>query len=360
MPSRPRALLLQTASHILAATPGAIMTRKFEGRNVLVTGGAGFIGSNLAARLVAEGANVTVLDSMLPDYGGNLFNLDPIRDRITLNFSDMRDRYSLEYLVKEKDYIFNLAGQVSHLDSMTDPERDLDINVNAQLVFLETCRKHNPEVTIVHASTRQVYGRPHYLPVDEAHPIQPPDINGIHKLASESYHSLFHRVYGLRAVSLRLTNTYGPRQLIRNARLGFVGWFLNRVLSGQPIQLFGGGGQLRDFNFVDDAVDAMVLAAENEPCYGNTYNLGGERSSLEDLAALMIGIQGAGEVEKVPFPEDLAKIDIGDYYASHALFSEATGWSPAVSLEAGMRRTLAYFNSYKSHYLDKSGEGSVS
>src|SRR5688572_29307794 len=218
----------------------------YAGKRVLITGGLGFIGSNLAHRLVACGANVTIVDSMIPDYGGNLYNLHGIADKAHLNIADVRDIYSMRYLVQGHDYLFNLAGQVSHIDSMTDPFNDLEINVRGQLAIAESCRYYNPTIRIVHAATRQQYGRPHYLPVDEAHLIEPTDVNGINKAAGEMYFLVYHRNYGLKATSLRLSNTYGPRQLIAHNRQGFIAWFIRKALMGEEIQLFGGGGQLRD------------------------------------------------------------------------------------------------------------------
>jgi nucleoside-diphosphate-sugar epimerase len=323
-----------------------------KGKTILVTGGAGFIGSNLVLRLVADGAKVTVLDSMLPDYGGNLFNLEPVASQINLNFSDMRDAHSLAYLVRDVDYIFNLAGQVSHQDSMNEPLVDMEINVKAQLSLLETCRKHNREAVIVYTSTRQFYGKPQYLPVDEAHPLSPPDVNGINKLAAEFYHLLYARVYGLKTVSLRLTNTYGPRQLIKNSRQGFVGWFVNRAVTGQPIELFGGGGQLRDFNYVDDVVDALIIGAQQPSCYGKRFNLSGEKASLLCVAEKLVKLTGKGQVIPIPFPEERKKIDIGDFYGCSEKYRKASGWQPKTSLDEGLAQTVRYYNEYKNFYLD--------
>lgn len=324
----------------------------FANKQVLITGGAGFIGSNMAIRLAELGAQVTVMDSMLPGYGGNMFNLEPIKDAIAINFSDMRDPHSLSYLVQGKDYIFNLAGQVSHQDSMNDPLMDMEINVRAQLVLLEACRHANPGAIIVYASTRQFYGTPEYLPVDERHPINPPDVNGINKLAGEQYHTLYSRVHGLKTVSLRLTNTYGPRLLIKNSRQGFVGWFINRAVTGNTIQLFGGGDQLRDFNHVDDVVEAFLLAARTPACYGQYYNLSGEKASLYDVASTLVTASGSGSVEKIPFPEERKKIDIGSFYGCSDKFSAATGWQPAINLAAGLQSTFAYYAQHHGNYLE--------
>lgn len=323
----------------------------FADKQILITGGAGFIGSNLAIRLARQGALVTVMDSMLPGYGGNLFNLSPVRDEITVNFSDMRDQFSLSYLVQDKDYIFNLAGQVSHQDSMIDPLMDMEINVRAQLVLLEACRRVNPGTVIVYASTRQFYGTPEYLPVDELHPIHPPDVNGINKLAGEQYHTLYSRVHGMKTVSLRLTNTYGPRQLIKNARQGFIGWFMNRAITGNALQLFGGGDQIRDFNHVDDVVDAFLLAAQTPDCYGDYYNLSGEKATLYEVAEQLITASGKGSVEKIPFPGERKKIDIGNFWGNSDKFKAASGWQPTVNLAEGLRETVRYYAESSNYYL---------
>lgn len=324
----------------------------FADKEILITGGAGFIGSNLAIRLAELGARVTVMDSMLPGYGGNLFNIEHIRKLVSINYSDMRDPHSLSYLVRDKDYIFNLAGQVSHQDSMSDPMMDMEINVKAQLVLLEACRHFNPGVVVVYASTRQFYGHPEYLPVDERHPINPPDVNGINKLAGEQYHTLYCRVFGLKTVSLRLTNTYGPRQLIKNARQGFIGWFMNRAITGNPIQLFGGGDQLRDFNHVDDVVDAFLAAAVTQGCYGQFFNLSGEKASLKSVADALVAYSGKGAVEVIPFPEERKKIDIGNFYGNSDKFQAVTGWRPKISLSEGLQSTMDYYQHHSLKYLE--------
>lgn len=316
---------------------------EFRGKRVLVLGGVGFIGSNLALRLVELGADVTLVDSMLPQFGGNLANIEPIRDRVRVNYSDIRDPYSMDYLVRDVDLIYSVAGQTSHIDSMTDPTTDLEINCASQLTLLEACRRHNPGVVIVYASTRQLYGRPQYLPVDEKHPNVPVDVNGINKLAAEQYYTLYSQVHGLKCVSLRLTNTYGPRQQLRGTSQGFVGIFLRLALSGEPIKIFGTGTQLRDFNYVDDAVEAFVLSAFNEALYGRVFNLGADRHySLLDFVHLLQRLC-TFEFSLVPFPPEHSAIDIGDFYSSYALFNSLTGWKPAIDLEAGLERTVAYF-----------------
>ena len=324
----------------------------FQGKNVLVTGGMGFIGSNLAKRLLADGARVTLLDSMLDEYGANTFNVKDIKDDITINFSDMRDEHSLRYLVKGQDYIFNLAGQVSHQDSMHQPFMDMEVNTRAQLTLLEVCRNYNPNAVIVFAGTRQIYGKPQYLPVDEKHPLLPPDVNGINKLAAEYYHRLYTKVYDLPTVCLRLTNTYGPHQLIKNARQGVVGWFANRAVTGNTIKLYGTGEQIRDFSYVDDTVDAMCKVALEPKAYGDVFNLSGEKASLKYVAEKMIEYAGQGNLEIVPFPEERKKIDIGDFYGDSRKLETVTCWKPMVSLDMGLKKMIEYYMENKQYYLD--------
>jgi dTDP-glucose 4,6-dehydratase/UDP-glucose 4-epimerase len=325
----------------------------FQGARVLVTGGIGFIGSNLARRLVGLGARVTLADSLIPQYGGNLQNIADIRDRVTVNVCDVRDRFAFEYLVREQDFLFNLAGQTSHLDSMTDPQTDLDINAAAQLSILEACRRVNPKVRLVFASTRQLYGRPDYLPVDEKHPIRPVDVNGINKLAGEGYHLLYSSVHGIRASVLRLTNTYGPGMRVRDARQTFLGIWVRQLIEGQPIKVFGDGTQLRDFNYVDDCVDALLRAAADDTAIGKTYNLGSsEVVSLKALAELMTSLVPGGRHEIVPFPPERKAIDIGDYYSDFSLIQRELGWAPAVGLQDGLVRTLDYFKANGAHYWE--------
>ncbi|MCA9866590.1 MAG: NAD-dependent epimerase/dehydratase family protein [Anaerolineales bacterium] len=324
----------------------------FRGKHVLVTGGLGFIGSNLAHRLVDLGADVLIVDSLIPEYGGNVFNVHTIEDRLRVNIADMRDEHGLRYLVQEQDIIFNLAGQVSHTDSMIDPYTDLEINARSQLSLLEACRHGNPAAKIIFASTRQIYGRPTYLPVDERHPLQPTDVNGINKLAGEWYHIVYHNVYGLRAVSLRLTNTFGPRMRIRDARQTFIGWWIRQLLEGQTLHIFGDGLQVRDFNYVDDVVEAMLMAAAHDVADGQIYNLGGDEPiNLINLARLMIEVNGGGDFALKPFPDDRKRIDIGDFYGDYRKIRSKLGWRPQVGLREGLTRTIEFFRTHREHYL---------
>lgn len=324
---------------------------KFKGARALVTGGLGFIGSNLARALHQAGAEVTVYDSLIPQHGGDLYNLQGVNDRMRIVVADMRDSDALVPVVKGQDFIFHLAGQVSHGDSMREPELDLAVNCTATIKLVEACRYHNPSAVLVNTSTRQVYGRPLQLPVTEDHPTEPVDVNGINKLAAEYYHLLYHRVYDVRSVVLRLTNTYGPRQQIRNERQGMAGVFLNRALRGQDLKLFGTGLQLRDFNYVTDVVEALLLAATTPACYGRVFNLGApDRHSLVDFCSILKTLCGVS-YEVVPFPADRKLIDIGDYYGSYARFQEASGWQARVSLAEGLRLSVEFFREHQEHYL---------
>jgi len=326
----------------------------YHDKKVLITGGLGFIGSNLARTLVHQGAQVTLVDSLIPQYGGNLFNIADIRNKVEVNICDVRDPHAMKHLIQGKDFLFNLAGQTSHMDSMTDPQTDLDINASAQLSILEACRLNNPEIKIVFASTRQLYGKPDYLPVDEKHPIRPVDVNGINKLAGEWYHLLYNNVYGIRACALRLTNTYGPGMRVKDARQTFLGIWVRLLLEGKPIKVFGDGEQLRDFNYVDDCVDAMLLAGASEQANGKVYNLGSQEViGLKALAEMMTKLVYGGSYELVPFPEDRKAIDIGDYYSDFSLISDELGWSPNFSLEAGLIKTLHFYDVNLKKYIGK-------
>ena len=327
------------------------MKENFEGARVLITGGLGFIGSNLARRLDGLGAKITIVDSLIPDYGGNRYNIQGIGERLQVNISDVRDTHSLRSLVQGKDYLFNLAGQTSHLDSMLNPMPDLEINCQAQLSILETCRAHNPKIKIVFASTRQIYGRPNHLPVGESHPLNPVDVNGINKMAGEKYHLLYNDLYGIPATALRLTNTIGPRMRIRDARQTFVGLWVRQLLEGQPISVWG-GKQLRDFTDVEDAVDAFLMAAASPSTNGQVYNLGGsEVVDLMSVAKLMVEVHGSGKYEIHEFPPDRRAIDIGDYYADFSKIKAELGWAPKRALRDTIETTLDYFRDALPHYL---------
>jgi UDP-glucose 4-epimerase len=323
----------------------------FMKKKVLITGGLGFIGTNLARHLMDLDAQVTLVDSLIPEYGGNLFNITGLKDSVRVNISDVRDEHSMCYLVQGQDYLFNLAGQTSHMDSMQEPYTDLEINARAQLSILEACRKYNPDIKIVFASTRQIYGKPDYLPVDERHLLRPTDVNGINKMAGEWYHILYNNVYGIRACALRLTNTYGPRMRVKDARQTFLGIWIRLLVEGKPFEVWG-GEQLRDFTYVDDAVEAFLLAATHDETNGQTFNLGGcEVINLQELADLLVEANGGGTYQMRTFPSDRKRIDIGDYYADDHRIRAELGWAPQVNLQEGLARTLAYYRKHLEHYL---------
>jgi UDP-glucose 4-epimerase len=323
----------------------------FQNKKALITGGLGFIGSNLAYRLVELGAQVMLLDSLIPEYGGNLFNIAGIEERVQVNISDVRDEHSMRYLVQGQDYLFNLAGQTSHMDSMQDPYTDLEINCRAQLSILEACRKYNPQVKVVFASTRQIYGKPDYLPVREDHLLRPVDVNGINKMAGEWYHILYSNVFGISACALRLTNTYGPRMRIKDARQTFLGVWIRLVVEGKPFEVWE-GQQLRDFTYVEDAVEALMASALSDQAKGRVFNLGGDRViSLKDLADLVVEVNGGGEYVQRSFPAERKRIDIGDYYADDSCIRSTLGWQPRVSLRQGLSHTLRYYQEHLPHYV---------
>lgn len=323
----------------------------FKSKKVLITGGLGFIGSNLARALVEAGAKVTLLDCLIPEYGGNKHNIASIRGKVTVHRADIRDEKKLPRFVRGQDYVFNLAGQTSHLDSMTNPAADLDINCRAQLSILEACRKHNPHVRIVFASTRQIYGKPDELPVKESHPLRPVDINGINKVAGESFHLLYAKVHGMNTCALRLTNTIGPGMRIKDARQTFVGVWIRDVLKGKRFEVWG-GEQKRDFTYIDDAVEAFLLAATKKEAIGGVFNLGGQEVvSLRELAEMLIELNGKGGFQLRQFPKDRAKIDIGDYFADYTLIKKKLGWKPKTSLKTALEKTLSYYRSELNYYV---------
>ncbi len=324
----------------------------YRGRRVMITGGLGFIGSNLAHLLTAAGARVLIVDSLIDDYGGNLFNVDGIADKVRVNIADVRQQTTMNYLVREQEVIFNLAGQVSHIDSMQDPYTDLEINCRSQLALLEACRRFNPAVKVVFAGTRQVYGRPDTLPVSESHLVRPTDVNGINKAAGEYYHLVYNNVFGVRACSLRLTNVYGPRQLLKHNRQGFIGWFIRQAIEDREIQIYGDGSQIRDFVYVDDAADAFLRAGATDDSNGQVFNVGGiEPVRHRDVVEQLISVAGTGRYRFVEWPAEKKAIDIGDFYADSSLIRRTLGWEPVTGLREGFTRTVAFYRAHMQHYV---------
>ncbi|HAH22368.1 MAG TPA: NAD-dependent epimerase [Prolixibacteraceae bacterium] len=324
----------------------------FLNKKVIISGGLGFIGSNLAIKLVDCGAVVTIVDSLIPEYGGNLWNIEPVKDKVKINISDVRDEHSIQHLIQGQDYFFNLAGQTSHLDSMQNPYTDLEINSKAQLFILEACKKYNPGIKIIFASTRQLYGKPQYLPVDEKHPLFPVDVNGINKLSGEWYHIVYNHVYDIKTAILRLTNTFGPRMRIKDARQTFLGIWIRNLIENKPITIFGDGSQIRDYNYIDDVVDAFLMVAGSDQWKGSIFNLGNDQPiSLKTTAEMMIEENNGGNYIFKEFPADLKKIDIGDFYSDFGKIKQMLDWTPKVSTREGIKETLEYFIKNYNYYI---------
>ncbi|OGG21830.1 NAD-dependent epimerase [Candidatus Gottesmanbacteria bacterium RIFCSPLOWO2_01_FULL_40_10] len=324
--------------------------KSYKGVKVLITGGLGFIGSTLAIRLAGEGAKIVIVDSLIPGYGGNLFNINPVKDKVRVIIADVRDTGQMNKLVGGQDLIFNLAGTLSHVDSMRDPMTDLEINCRAQLSLLESVRKYNPDVRIVFAGTRNQYGKAKYLPVDEDHPQEPTDINGINSIAAEKYHLMYTKVYGIKTVSLRMTNTFGPRHQMKHSRQGVLNWFIRLILEGQEVKLYGTGNQIRDVNYIDDVVEALYLTGRSEKGWGEAYNLGGIPVSLSEFVKTAVKTAKMGRVSVVPFPEEREKIEIGDYIASYEKIKKTYGWAPKTKLTEGIEKTIGYYLKYRNKY----------
>lgn len=330
---------------------GSGLRTAFNGKRTLITGGMGFIGSQLARRLVGLGASVTIIDALKPESGANPYNLSGIESQVNLTIGDVCDPSVIGPLIQNKDFLFNLAAQVGHLASMREPFEDLRVNAVGPLVMLEECRTRNPTIKTIYAGTRQIYGRPQYLPVDEKHSLEPVDYNGVSKLAGEMYHLVCQRVYGLRVTVIRMTNVFGPGMRVKDARQTFIGWWFHQLIEGQELEVFGNGTQTRDLNYVDDVVDALLLTAANPISDGKIYNLGGGGPvRLLDLAELMVKINGSGGYRLTPFPSDRKQIDIGNFYADTRKIENELHWKPGTSLEAGIARTLEYYRKYKEHY----------
>lgn len=324
--------------------PGfAIPAAQWHGVRTLVTGGLGFIGSNLVHRLVALGAAVTVIDALIPGHGGNRANIAGVESAVRVVIGDLRDRPLVEDLVTGQDVIFNLAGQISHEDSMADPFTDLALNTLAPLTVLEACRSRNRDARVIFTATRQSYGKPQYVPVDERHPMLPVDTNGVHKWAGEYYHLLYHNVYGIRTCSLRLTNTYGPRQVHDRHTQGVFPFWIGRALAGLPLALYDGGNELRDVNYVDDVVDALLLAAMSDEAIGEPFNLGGPPVSLRQFAETLSAVVGGLELIDVIYPPDRKAIAPGNIYLEYGKISRVLQWMPKTPLHEGIAQTVEFY-----------------
>jgi UDP-glucose 4-epimerase len=327
------------------------LAARFAGVNCLVTGGLGFIGSNLAIRLVEMGARVTLVDAMMPDYGGNLFNIAPIRDRVTVNFGDICDRHAMDWLVRGQDYVFHLAGQASHVMSLTDPYPDIEYNIKGTVVVMEALRRFNPAARVVFTGTRSEYGPTTKLPVSEDAPTNPKGIYEISNLAAEKIVQVYNDTHGIRTVPLRLTNTYGPRAQMKHARYGVANWFVRLALDDRTIPVFGDGSAVRDFLYVDDCVDAILLAATSDAAAGQVFNVGVDRpTTMRELAETIVRLTGSGRWELAPYTAERKALEPGDFYSDITKIRRALGWQPHTPLEDGLRLTIAYYRAHKAYY----------
>ncbi len=322
----------------------------FKAKKALIAGGLGFVGSNLAHKLADLGAEVLIVDSLISGYGGNLFNVDGIKDQVKINFCNICDSHNLAQLLSGQDYIFNLMGTHNKYDGVDNPFYDLELNCRAHLSVLETASKVNPDAKIVFCSNRNQYGKPIQLPVSEEHPQKPIEINGIHQLTIENYYNFYHRVHGLKTTGLRLTSTYGPRHFMRHHKLGVVNWFIKLILDNREVYIFGDGKQIRDINHVDDVTEAMLLVAAHKEAAGKVYNLGGAPVSMENLIKKLIELTGNGGYKIMPYPEQFKILELGDYKADYSKINKELGWSPQISLDEGLRNTIRFYERFKRYY----------
>ncbi len=326
--------------------------KAMEGKEVLITGGLGFIGSTIAHKSVSLGAKVTIYDACLDPYGWNYANIVEIKDKVSVLKADVRDFDKLKNAVRGKDYVFDCAAQVSHTLSMSDPFLDLDINCRGALNLLEACRRFNDRVKIVYSSTRGVVGTPKYSPVDEEHPTNPADIQGINKLAAEKYFMLYNNAYGLNSCSMRISNAYGPRAQVKTGDYAIVNWFIKRVLSGEPLYVYGDGSQTRDYIYSEDIAEAMILAAQSEKSNGQIFMLGsGVETKFIDVVRLIVKLAGKGEIVKKPWPPERKAIEIGRFIGSNARIRKVLGWEPKTSLDEGLKQTVEFYCKRLKEYL---------
>jgi UDP-glucose 4-epimerase len=325
--------------------------KSLKGSKILITGGAGMIGSTIALSAVSHGAQVTILDALLPLYGGNLFNLKNIKDDITFIKGDIRDTKLVKKLVKDQDVIFDMAAQVSYIDSAKDPYLDLDINCFGHLNILEACRYNNPGVKIIFPSSRFVYGTIEYSPVDEDHPFNCLSIYGIHKLAVEKYLVFYHQYYGMDTIIFRIANPYGPRQQMKHSKYGIVNWFIRTALEGKDLTIFGEGSQMRDYIYVKDLAQAMLLAAVDEELKHEIFNIGSGKSiSFRTMVETVARIINKGKVAFLPWPDDYAFAESGDYLSNISKIKQRLRWEPRTDFEAGVRETVQYYQQYRDKY----------
>jgi len=323
----------------------------FKNKNILITGGLGFIGSNLAIKLYNLGANITIVDSMIPEYGGNFFNLHEIIDKIKINISDIRDINSINVLVREKDYIFHLAGQVSHILSLTNPYPDIDINIIGTINIVEACKKYNPNVKIIYTGTRGQYGPSQKLPVSEDAPTNPKGIYEISNLTAEKILKVYNDIHGIKTVLLRLTNIYGPRAQMKHSLYGVANWFIRLALDNETIKVFGDGSILRDFLYIDDCIDALVLSAESNEVNGEVLNVGHDKPiSFIEYAKKVVKIIGSGKWEFAPFSPERKAQEPGDFYSDITKIKKYLGWFPKISIDEGIEKTAKYYKKYKKYY----------
>lgn len=325
--------------------------RLFKNKEVLITGGLGFIGSNLAIKLVKAGAKVTILDAMIEGHGGNLFNIEPVKDDVQINFSDVRNKNIMNYNVRHKEYIFHLAGQNDHVLSLTNPFPDIDINIKGSAVLLEACKRHNRDAKLVYTGTRGEYGPAARLPVSEDAPINPKGIYELSNLTAQKLFKIYHDNHGVQSVTLRLTNIYGERAQMKHSRFGVANWFIRQAIDGETIKVFGNGTILRDFLCVDDTVDAIWMCALCDKAYGEVFNVGHDKpSGFLELAKAIIKIAESGQWEFAPFTPERAAQEPGDFYSDITKIKKIVGWQPKTSLEKGLERTIDYYRQYKRFY----------
>jgi UDP-glucose 4-epimerase len=332
----------------------------FSGKSVLITGGMGFIGSNLAIRLANEGASVTILDAMIPDYGGNEFNIAAVADRVRVNFCDIRDETAVNYLVKDKHYIFHLAGQVCHLMSLSNPFPDIEMNITGTAILMESCRKFNPDATVIYTGTRGQYGPSVSLPVNEEAPTNPKGIYEISNLTAEKIIKVYNDVHGVKSVMLRLSNIYGPRSQMRHSRFGVCNWFVRLAMDNQKIQVFGDGSILRDFCYVEDCVDAILKVAVTASAQGEIFNVGSDIPvSFLELVKTIVRVAGRGQWQFAEFSPERKAQEPGDFYSDIAKISKHTGWRPRTSLEEGLAKTIEFYTAHGAHYWQSELSASV-